>query len=243
MKGYPLAIALLILILGLMGGFMAPVQAATTPQDVYDYINCCLVASAETKALLLRALEHAFQTGALAPERILAFLKRIDTSGAPIELRDGVLETIAQALLEDLPVEMLLRKVEEGLAKGRPMDEILAEIRERKITLEEVKRLLEGKGFKVGIQLQLGPVTLQVDITVSGILITDVAGALEDYVRNGNDPQDALAVQQAVLLRLQRDRNVPSVLVDWFKENVTPQELSQIAQGIAARLAAMREKG
>jgi hypothetical protein len=212
-------------------------QAQVTAQDVYDYINLYLEASAQTKAILIAAFQKAFQEGAIAPERALSFLMRVNGSGASLPLREQVYLTVADALMKGIPVEMLLSKVEEGLAKGRPMEEILAEIQERKQTLEEVKVLLEGKGFKVGVELHIGSATLVLSFEFTGAVITDVAGALEDYVRNGNDPADSLAVYQAVTLRLQRDRSLPQGLAAWVSGAVTPEELSRIAQNIATRLA------
>lgn len=217
-------------------------QNQVTPQDVYDYINCCLEVSAQTKATLLQAFQKGFKEGAIAPQRALQLLQRINGSGAAIELREQVLLTIAKALLEEVPVEMLMSKVEEGLARGQPMAEILAEIGERKATLEEVKALLEGKGFKIGLELRVGSVTLKLNIGLTGLVITDVAGALEDYVRDGNDPAASLAVKQAVSLRLQRDRSVPTALTGWVSASVSPDEFGRIARNIAGRLAEMKGK-
>jgi len=217
-------------------------QEQVTAQDVYNYITYSLEASAQTKATLLKAFHKGFEDGALAPARALQLLQRVNGSGAAIELREQVLLTIAAALLEEVPVEMLVSKVEEGLARGRPMEEILAEIQERKVTLEEVKALLESKGFKVGIELRVGSVTLKLNIGLTGLVITDVAGALEDYVRNGNDPADSFAAQQAVLLRLQRDRSVPTALTGWISASVSAEELGRIAQEIAGRLAEMERE-
>ncbi|MCR4404122.1 MAG: hypothetical protein NUW06_02315 [Candidatus Acetothermia bacterium] len=238
MRGILLTVLLLALLAPV--GLLAEQQPQVTAQDVYDYINYTLEVSAQTRAVLLQAFHKGFEEGALAPERALSFLRRVNASGAPIELREQVLLTIADALLKSVPVEMLLSKVEEGLAKGRPMDEILAEIQERKLTLEGVKALFESKGFRAGIELQIGSATLTLSVELTGLVITDVAGALEDYVRSGKDPTDSFAVYQEVLLRLQRDRSIPPMLTEWVGANIRPEELGRIAQEIAARLREMR---
>lgn len=232
----------LLLLLALLTplSLLAEQQPQVTAQDVYDYVNYTLEVSAQTRAVLLQAFQKGFEEGALAPERALSFLRRVNGSGAPIELREQVLLTIADALLKSLPVEMLLSKVEEGLAKGRPMDEILAEIQERKLTLEGVKALFESKGFRVGIELQLGSATLTLSVELTGLVITDVAGALEDYVRSGKDPTSSFAVHQEVLLRLQRNRSIPAMIPEWVGANIRPEELGRIAQEIAARLREMK---
>jgi len=229
----------IVLLLVLSTPPLASAQAQVTAQDVYDYITCCLEASAQTKALLLKAFQKGFAEGAITPERAYSFLKRVNESGATLELREQVLLTVADALLKSVPVEMLVNKVEEGLAKGRPMDEILAEVRERKATLEEVKALFEGKGLKAGVELRIGSAAITPSFELVGRVITDVAGALEDYVRSGNDPADSFAVKQAVLLRLKRDRGVPQAITEWIRANVAAEELGKIAQQIAKRLEEM----
>jgi hypothetical protein len=105
--------------------------------------------------------------------------------------------------------------------------------------LEEVKALLGSKGFVVGIELQIGQATITLSFGLTGLVITDVAGALEDYVRNGNDPADSFAVKQAVILRLQRDRSVPAAITEWIRASVSAEELGKIAQNIAGRLEEM----
>ncbi|MFQ6033580.1 MAG: hypothetical protein ACE5LQ_04775 [Candidatus Bipolaricaulia bacterium] len=234
---------LVLLLLVIFASFSAIAdQEQVTEQDVYHYINYSLEVSAQTKATLLEAFRKGFADGAITPTRALQLLQRVNGSGAAIELREQVLLTIAAALLEEVPVEMLVSKVEEGLARGRPMEEILAEIQERKATLEEVKALLESKGFKVGIELQLGAITVTLSFELTGVVITDVAGALEDYVRNGNDPADSFAVRQAALLRLQRDRSVPAGVTEWIAASVSADELGRIARNIAGRLAEMERE-
>jgi len=237
----------LLLLLVLLTSSAVPIeleavqQPQVTAQDVYDYINNTLEASAQTKAILIQAFQKGFAEGAITPERADQLLRAVNESGAELEFREQVLLTIADALLKSVPVEMLVNKVLEGLHRGAPMSVILEEIQERKKTLEEVKALLEGKGFKVGVELRIGGVTLMLSFELWGLVTTEIAGALEDYVRNGNDPTDSLAVRQAVLLRLQRNRSIPQPLKDWVAASIPAEELARIAQNIKARLEAPEE--
>lgn len=236
---------LLLISIGLLGlGSLPLLGAETTEQKVYDYINNTLEASAQTKAILIQAFRKGFQEGAITPEQAYKLLEEVNESGAELELREQVLLTIADALLKSVPVEMLVNKVLEGLHRGIPMSIILVEIQERKRTLEEVKALLEGKGFKVGVELRIGGVTLALQVNLWGLVITEIARALEDYVRGGNDPTDSFAVKRAVLLRLQRlqqDSIIPGGITRWVEVNLSAEELGRIAQNIAQRL--IQQKG
>ncbi len=134
---------------------------------------------------------------------------------------------------------MLVNKVLEGLKKGVPMSVILAEIQERKATLQQVRMLLDSKGFKVGVELTVGSMSIQLNWEMAGVVITEVAGALEDYVRGGNDPTNSTAAMQAVILRLQQDRRISAVITEWIKLSINAEELGRIVQDIAERLEGM----
>lgn len=235
-----LLLALLLAILAPPLGLAEAEQAEVTAQDVYEYINCCLEVSAQTKSTLIQAFQQGFEEGVMAPERALQLLQEVNESGAELQLREQILLIIAEALLKGVPPEMLVNKVLEGLKKGVPMSVILAEIGERKATLEEVKALLESKGFKAGIELRIGSATIKVNIELTGLVITDVAGALEDYVRDEQDLADPFAVKQAVILRLQRDGSVPAAITEWIRTSISAEELGRIAQNIAARLEELK---
>ncbi len=208
-----------------------------TAQDVYNYIDCCLeVEDLATKDKLKQAFQKGFQDGAITPQRVLQLLQQVNESGAELQLREGALLTIADALLQGIPAEMLVNKVLEGLKKGVPMSVILAEIQERKATLQQVQVLLEGKGFKVGVELTAGK---KLTFEVAGVVITEVTGALEDYVRSGNDPANSSAVMRAVILRLQQDRRISAAITEWINLSIEAGELGRIAQDIAERLEGM----
>jgi hypothetical protein len=234
------ALGIVMLLVLLFPQLVLAGEDGVTPQDVYNYIDCCLeVENFATKDRLKQAFQKGFEDGAVAPQRALQLLQEINESGAELQLREGVLLTIADALLGSVPVEMLINKVLEGLKRGVPMSGILAEIQERKATLQQVKVLLEGKGFKVGVELPVGNATIEITFEVAGVVITEIAGALEDYVRSGNDPANGLAVMRAVALWLQQDKRISATVVEWVKLSVSVEEWSRIAQSIAERLESM----
>lgn len=233
-------LGIVLLVVLLLPQLVLAGEDRVTSQDVYNYIDCCLeVEDLATKDRLKQAFQKGFEDGAITPQQALQLLQEVNESGAELQLREGVLLTIADALLGSVPVKMLINKVLEGLKRGVPMSGILAEIQERKATLQQVKVLLESKGFKVGVELPVGKATIEITFEVAGVVITDVAGALEDYVRSGNDPANGLAVMQAVALRLQQDKRISAAVVEWIKLSVSMEEWRQIAQSVAERLERM----
>ncbi len=197
---------------------------AATEQDVANLIDNMSISSA-AKATVKSGFLRGIQDGRLSADGAFDFLQRVSTSGAPIADRETVLVAIASALLEDLPVEMLINKVVEGLARGLAMDVIAAEVVERRQTLGEVKALLNQKGATAANFAQ----------TAVDAAITDIATVLESHVRDGKDPNDG-TLRDQVLGALGRDGRVGSSLFQALSNALSEGELAAIATHIENRI-------
>jgi len=223
-RGLGLGIALALL-LGLTA-------LATTEQDVLNLI-AQLPFSATDNSFLATSYKKGMDDGRLTPDQAVDLIQKVGLqNNAPVDQRKDVLVTIGQALLEELPVDMLVSKAEEGVAKGVSMSDILKQIQERKVTLEQVKALFDQHGIRSNVADRTSPYTQ----TIIDAAISDVASALEDYVRGGSNPNDAASVKTAVLATLKQDGRLPAGLVSSIDEHVSDSDLSAIAQAIAARL-------
>lgn len=213
----------------LVGG----VVAQPTPEDVY---RCFAELGVSDLQTLQTAFAKGFADKRITPDTALKLCQRLKQSSAPISLREGVLQIIGRALVEELPVTMLVDKTFEGLTKGVPLDVINDDLLERKMTLSEVKTLLSSKGIAIGLTIRFGPVTLKLSQEAVDPTITEAAGALEDYVRGGGKLEDANAIKSAVQMRLARNPLIPQTLTSYIGQTVSVAEWAQIAQNIAKRL-------
>ncbi len=219
-----------LLVLGLLAGWA---YAQPTPEDVYKCFAELGVSDLQT---LQAAFAKGFADKRITPDTALKLCQRLKQSSAPISLREGVLQIIGRALVEELPVTMLVDKAFEGLTKGVPLDVINDDLLERKTTLSEVKTLLASKGVTISLTIRFGMVTLTLTLEVVDTTITEAAGALEDYVRGGGKLEDANAIKSAVQMRLARNPLIPQTLTSYINQTVSAAEWAQIAQNIATRL-------
>jgi len=209
---------------------IAPWVWAASSEDVANLIQS-MPLSASAKATVNAGFLRGIADGRLTADQALAFLQRIATSGASIEDRQTVLVSIGQTLLEDIPVEMLINKVDEGLARGLPMDVIAAEVVERRQTLVEVKALLNLTGIQIQQQTnEPGFPRSAVDAAV-----TDIATVLENHVRSGKQANDGTLLDTA-LATLDRDGRVAQQLFEALAAALTEADLTAIAGNIASRL-------
>lgn len=221
---------IIALIFGLLVGV---VIAQPTPEDVYKCFAELGVSDLQT---LQTAFAKGFADKRITPEIALRLCQRLKQSAAPISLREGVLQIIGRALLEELPVTMLVDKAFEGLTKGVPLDVINDDLLKRKMTLGEVKTLLASKGVTTGLTIRFGAITLKLSQEAVDTVITEAAWALEDYVRGGGKLDDANAIKSAVQLRLSRNPLIPQTLTSYIDQVVSAAEWAQIAHNIAKRL-------
>ncbi len=218
------------LIFGLLvGGAIAQ----PTPEDVY---RCFAELGVSDLQTLQTAFAKGFSDKRITPDTALRLCQRLKQSSAPISLREGILQIIGRALVEELPVTMLVDKTFEGLTKGVPLDVINDDLLERKMTLSEVKTLLASKGVTINLTIRFGMVTLKLTLEAVDTTITEAAGALEDYVRGGGKLEDANAIKSAVQMRLARNPLIPQALTSYIDQTVSAAEWAQIAQNIAKRL-------
>nr|BAL56425.1 hypothetical protein HGMM_F37H05C18 [uncultured Acetothermia bacterium]BAL59507.1 hypothetical protein HGMM_OP4C143 [Candidatus Acetothermum autotrophicum] len=221
-----------LLVLGLFLGW-GSTYAQPTPEEVYKCFAELGVSDLQT---LQTAFAKGFADKRITPDTALRLCQRLKQTAAPISLREGVLQIIGRALMEELPVTMLIDKTFEGLTKGIPLDVINDDLLERKTTLSEVKTLLASKGVTINLTIRFGMVTLKLTLEAVDTTITEAAGALEDYVRGGGKLEDANAIKSAVQLRLLRNPLIPQMLTSYIDQVVSAAEWAQIAQNIAKRL-------
>ena len=209
---------------------IAPWVWAASSEDVANLIES-MPLSASAKVTVSNGFLRGIGDGRLTADQAFAFLQRIATSGASIEDRQTVLVSIGQTLSEDTPVEMLINKVDEGLARGMPMDVIAAEVVERRQTLVEVKALLNQKGIQIQQQAN-GPGFPRSAVDAA---VTDIATVLENHVRSGKQPNDGTLLNTA-LATLDRDGRVAQQLFEALAAALSETDLAAIAGNIASRL-------
>ncbi|MCI2429521.1 hypothetical protein LM602_03960 [Candidatus Acetothermia bacterium] len=204
-----------------------------TPQDVY---SCFRALNVSDLPFLINAYDKGFKDRRITPSMALTLCQRLAQSAAPIGLREGVLRVIGLALIEELPVTMLVDKALEGLAKGVALEAINDELAQRKATLSEVKALFAHKGIRISLTIRFGAVTLELTLEAVDAAITEAARALEDYVRAGQRIEDATAIKATVQRYLASNRAIPVTLVSFIEQIVSAPEWAQLAQNVANRL-------
>jgi hypothetical protein len=121
--------------------------------------------------------------------------------------KEAILSIIRHALEDDLPVEMLVDKIKEGLGPAEiaqakvPLPQIVQEVSRRVCLLSEVRDLLWNKGI---FSLPEGEKAVVPALSPKRFdsLVTEIADALGDYLEGGGSPLEGYLLFQTVSHRL-----------------------------------------
>jgi len=206
----------------------APTAWGGDEADVVNQINSLSISSSG-KSTVASGFLRGISDGRITADTALGFLQRLTAADGSTNDLEIILAAIATGLLQDLPVEMLINKVDEGLARGFSLDVIAGEVVERGQTLLEVKAMLTGKGIVIATDGN-GFSLIAVDAAV-----TDIANVLENHVRSGKASNDGTLLS-ATLTTLDRDGRVTDDLFQTLSSALTEGELAALAGNISDRI-------
>lgn len=234
-RGFGVLIALFLGTVILVSG---TALGEANPDDVYHALSALELTHHDE---IVQAFEIGFSLGRLSPDRTLQLVNRLAADGGTPADKEGILLVIARALEDDLPVNLLIDKSEEGLARNIPLGVILngtmGETRilglvQRKQVLEAVRDLLYSKGiFCVSGKGQA--VATSLPIERFDRIVTEIADVLCDYTESGGSPFDGHLIYKQVRIRLETLSQLrePPILAEdaaLVLERIEPGDLTSV---------------
>lgn len=164
-------------------------------------------------------------------EPFLRLINRLDAHPAPPLEKEAVLLVSARALEQGLPVDSLINKTFEGLARNVPLQQIETGLSMRLTVLAETRDLLFEKGI---FNVPTGaPRTVATAIPTLRFnqLLSHVSEAIGDYLEGRGSPFEGHILYQEVHNRLTMLQGVTLLLedVELVLERIEPSDLTQIA--------------
>jgi hypothetical protein len=162
---------------------------------------------------------------------LLRLIERLTSrSAAPFE-KEAVLMVVARALQDGLPVEGLINKALEGLARGISLELIEQDLSERLVLLSETRDLLYAKGiFSAPAG---GPQTVPTAIPALRFnqLLINISETIGDFLEGGGSPFEGAQLYQEVRNRLMMLQGVTLLPADveLVLDRIEPSDLTQVA--------------
>jgi hypothetical protein len=165
-------------------------------------------------------------------EPMMHLLMRLQALPVPAPEKDAVVSVFVQALSEDLPIQGLVNKGLEGLARGIPLPQIHRDLSARKALLVETRVVLASKGIVAIEDNGGGLIPTTVPSQRFRQLLIHVSEPIADFLAGGGDPQeDRHLLYREVETRLTLLRGVTLVPDDvvMVLARIDPSDVTQIA--------------
>jgi hypothetical protein len=214
------------------------ILAATSPAEVNQALSALSLTNAEE---IMQAFEIGFSQGSLYPEEALHLVKRLTVAEGSKAEKEEILLTIAHALEDDLPVSLLVGKIEEGLARKVPLTVVLngsggqhriLGLVQRAALLGAVRDLLYSKRI-FGAPEGAKAVSTCLPNSRFDSLVNEIAAFLADYIEGGGSPLEGYRMFQEMGARLHslaglKEPVIPMEDVELVLERVGPGDLTNI---------------
>lgn len=162
---------------------------------------------------------------------VFQLIERAAATSYPAQEKEALILHIVTALEDGLPVDGLVTKGLEGLARGIPVTQIEQSLRQRLILLEETRDLLYAKGIFSVVPGSPQSVATALPTPRFNLLVSHVSDTVADYLDGGGSPFEGESLYQEVRFRLTSLEGATLIAgdVDLVLKRVEPTDLTRIA--------------
>ncbi|MEN6369251.1 MAG: hypothetical protein ABFD77_06085 [Thermotogota bacterium] len=220
----------LVGLLGVVGVVLAFAAGGGAQVVLADFQRVLSAIPVTADGRILSTLDRALrQEGFPAAEvqRLFERLLAVPTAAADKEV---VILTIVAALEEGIPVDGLLNKAFEGLARGVSLSPLNQLLQQRLRILIEARDLLYAKGiFRASAGTPTSSGASALPAARFDALLSQLGDALGDYLESGGSPHDGNLIDQNVEARLTMLRGSVLALgdVDLVLSRIGPEDLTR----------------
>lgn len=206
--------------------------SAQIPLGEYEQVLFSIPAS--NPEFILSTIELGMTQEDFPAEPLLRLIERLADHPAEPFQKDAILMNLAHAMEVGLPIEGLVNKAFEGLARNVPLQHIEQGLSERLILLAETRDLLYSKGIFSAPAGSPQTVATAIPTLRFNQLLIHISEAIGDYLEGGGSPLEGHLLYQAVRNRLTMLQGVTLLPedVELVLDRMGPSDLTQVAQKI-----------
>jgi hypothetical protein len=162
---------------------------------------------------------------------VLRFIERLASTAYSAAEKEAVLVHVIAAMEDGLPVDGLVTKGLEGLARGVPMQQIEQSLHQRTILLAETRDLLYAKGIFSVAPGSPQSVPTALPTPRFNLLVTHISDTIADYLEGGGSPFEGETLYQEVRFRLTSLEGAILIAedVDLVLKRVEPADMTRVA--------------
>jgi hypothetical protein len=181
--------------------------------------------------VILSAIQLGMTQDDFPGDQLLRLIDRLATSAAPAYEKEAILIVLSGALTDGLPIEGLINKGLEGVARGVALPKIEQDLSQRLILLAETRDLFYAKGIFSAPPDAPQTVPTAIPTPRFNQLLINVSETIGDFLEGGGSPFDSQAMYQEVHNRLTLLQGVTLSAsdVELVLDRIEASDLTQIA--------------
>jgi hypothetical protein len=210
---------------------MLPCVGSIAQIPLTDYEHALYSIPVSNSGFILSTIELAMTQVDFPAEPLLRLIDRlVNHSGAAFE-KEAILMILAHAMEDGLPIEGLIDKTSEGLARRVALQQIERGLSQRSVLLAETRDLLYSKGiFSAPVGSSQGVPTAIPTPRFNQLLI-HISGTIGEFLEAGGSPFEGHVLYQEVHNRLTLLQGVSFTADDvaLVLSRIEPSDLTQVA--------------
>lgn len=208
--------------------------AVTAQIPLMEYEQALYSIPVSNPGFILSTIELGMTQEDFPAEPLMQLIDRLITQPAPPFEKEAILLVLAHASEDGLPIESLINKAFEGLARGIPLQQIKQGLSERLILLVRTGDLLYSKGIFSSPAGSTQTVPTAIPTPRFNQLIIHISETIGNFLEGGGSQFDGHVLYQEVRNRLTMLQGVTLLPedVELVLERIGPSDLTQVAQRI-----------
>jgi hypothetical protein len=210
---------------------IVPVLGVIAQIPLTDYEHALSSIPVSNSGYILSTIEMGMAQEDFPAEPLLRLVDRLATHAAQAFEKEAILIILAHAVEDGLPIEGLINRASEGLARRVPLQQIEAGLAQRLVLLRETRDLLYAKGI---FSVPAGaPQTMTNAIPMPRFnqLLIHISGAIGEFLEGGGSPFEGHLLFQEMSNRLTMLQGVTLLAedVELILDRIKASDLTQVA--------------
>jgi hypothetical protein len=220
-----------LLAVGIVLMLLLPGIHAVAQTPLSDFDQALHAIPVSNSDYILSSIELGMTQDDFPAEQLMRLIERLTSRSAPAFEKEAVLLVLAHALADGLPIEGLVNKALEGIARGVSLQWIEQDLSERLILLSETRDLLYSEGVFSAPQGSPQTTPTAIPIVRFNQLLIHISETIGDFLEGGGSPFDGHIMYEEVRNRLTMLQGVTlsSEDVALILERIEPSDLTQVA--------------
>jgi len=208
-----------------------PAVGAVAQIPLIDYEQTLYSIPVSNLDYILSTIEMGLAQDDFPAEPLLRLIDRLATHPAPAFEKEAILIVLARAMEDGLPIEGLINRASEGLARNVPLGQIEQDLAQRMLVIDKTRGLLFDKSI---FSAPAGaPQTMANAIPMPRFnqLLIHISGTISEFLESGGSPVEGHVMYQEMRNRLTMLQGVTLLAedVELILDRIEASDLTQVA--------------